>query len=68
LTKVEPAKRIFRSKEFVVGSVSCDAGFVYTAVLSNSCVVFASAAVFYCVEIVPRTAGNVCLQSSSENG
>ena len=67
--EVEPPKRIFKSKEFVVGSLSCESGFVYTAVLTNSCVIFTSVPTFYCIELLSRGApGNACLQGSSENG
>ena len=60
--EVEPSKRIFRSKDFIVGSVTCDAGFVYTVVMSNTCIFFYSVVLFYCVELSTKV--TPCLQSS----
>jgi len=42
LEEVEAWKRIGRSKDFAVGSITCEAGFVYTAILSNACILVSS--------------------------
>ena len=55
--EVEASKRISTSKEFVSGSLACESGYVYTAVMSNRCVLVSSIAVFYCIELVTRDGG-----------
>jgi hypothetical protein len=64
--EVEASKRITRCKEFVIGSLICETGYAYTAVMSNACVIFASITVFYCIEMMQRDPS--MNQSNLENG
>ena len=62
--EVEASKRISTSKEFVSGSLTCESGYVYTAVMSNRCLLFSSITVFYCIELVTKDGG----QNNFETG
>ncbi len=65
--EVEGSKRMTRCKEFVIGSLTCETGYAYTAVMSNACVIFASITVFYCIEMMHRDPATTT-QNNLENG
>ena len=66
MEEVEASKRITRCKEFVIGTLTCETGYAYTAVMSNACVIFTSITVFYCIEMMQRDPA--ATQSNLENG